>query len=308
MNLLITGVCGHIGSYLLENINKIKKINKIYLIDNLENEKASSLFKIKSKKKIYFFLRDLKNKKALTDIKNVDIVIHLASITNAAASFVKKKKLYENNLGCFNNVINFCIKSRAKLIHISSTSIYGKAKGIVHEDSGIKDINPQSPYAEVKFLEENILKKNSKKIKFTSFRFGTIVGPSKGMRFHTAVNNFCLRATINDYINIYKTAKNQYRPYLSIRDSFKVFKFCIEKNFFKNDIFNALSGNFTTYEILNKIKKIKKKIKIKYVNSPIMNQLSYHVDKNKLSKSGLILNSNLDIDIKKTIKLLNYLQ
>ena len=308
MNLLITGVCGHIGSYLLENINKIKKINKIYLVDNLENEKASSLFKIKSKKKIYFFLRDLKNKNALTDIKNIDIVIHLASITNAAASFFIKKKLYENNLGCFNNIINFCIKSRAKLIHISSTSIYGKSKGIVHEDSGIKDINPQSPYAEVKFLEENILKKNSKKIKFTSFRFGTIVGPSKGMRFHTAVNNFCLRATINDYINIYKTAKNQYRPYLSIRDSFKVFKFCIEKNFFKNDIFNALSGNFTTYEILSKIKKIKKKIKIKYVNSPIMNQLSYHVDKNKLSKSGLILNSNLDIDIKKTIKLLSYLQ
>ena len=26
MNLLITGACGHIGSYLAENIHKIKKI------------------------------------------------------------------------------------------------------------------------------------------------------------------------------------------------------------------------------------------------------------------------------------------
>ena len=28
MNLLITGCCGHIGSYLVNNIHKIKKIKK----------------------------------------------------------------------------------------------------------------------------------------------------------------------------------------------------------------------------------------------------------------------------------------
>jgi nucleoside-diphosphate-sugar epimerase len=308
MNLLITGACGHIGSYLIHNINKIKNIKKIYLIDNLLNEKTNSLFKIKSKKKFFFFLRDLKKKNSLNDINNINIVIHLASITNAAASFNIKKEIFENNLGCFKNVVNFCIKNRAKLIHISSASVYGKTSGIVTEDSGKKDINPQSPYAKIKFLEEQILKKKTKKIKFNTFRFGTIVGVSKGMRFHTAVNSFCLRATIGDYINIYKMAKNQYRPYLSIKDSFKVFKFCIEKNFFTNDIFNALSGNFTVNQIIKKIKKFKRKLKIKYVTSPIMNQLSYHVDNKKLSNSGLILNSNLNSDIRNTIKLLNYLQ
>ena len=95
---------------------------------------------------------------------------------------------------------------------------------------------------------------------------------------------------------------------MSIRDSFKVFKFCLEKDFFENDIFNALSGNFTVNQILNKIKKIKKKINVVYINSPIMNQLSYHVDDQKIKNKGLILKSNIDVDIKDTLLLFKYLK
>jgi hypothetical protein len=51
------------------------------------------------------------------------------------------------------------------------------------------------------------------------------------------------------------------------------------------------------------IKKYNKNIKIKYVNSPIMNQLSYHVDNTKLNNLGLKLNSNIQKDIKETLKL-----
>jgi len=308
MNLLVTGACGHIGSYLIHNIDKISKVSNVFLIDNFISEKVSSLFKIKTKKKLYFFLRDLRNSDALKDLKKIDIVIHLASMTNAAGSFNYKKEMIENNLKCFHNVFKFCIKNKSKLIHISSTSIYGKSSGVVKENVEKKYLKPQSPYAEIKLKEEEILKKNSKKIKFSTFRFGTIAGPSKGMRFHTAVNSFCLMASINDYIKVYKTATNQYRPYLSIRDSFKLFKFCIENNFFTNDAYNALSGNYTVSEILKIIKKYKKNIKIKTINSPIMNQLSYHVDKTKLKKSGLKLNSKLDLDIKNTIKLFGNLK
>ena len=36
-----------------------------------------------------------------------------------------------------------------------------------------------------------------------------------------------------------------------------------------------------------------------------MNQLSYHVDKRKLSNEGLFLDRKIEIDIKNTLKLLN---
>ena len=44
MNLLVTGCCGHIGSYLVNNINKIKKIKKTFIIDNLNSTQVNSLF------------------------------------------------------------------------------------------------------------------------------------------------------------------------------------------------------------------------------------------------------------------------
>ena len=152
-------------------------------------------------------------------------------------------------------------------------------------------------------MEEKLLKKERKKLKYISFRFGTIAGTSKGMRFHTAINKFCLNASLNEKIQIYKTAFNQYRPYLSLKDAFKLFKFCIEKNVFNNDVYNALSGNFTVKEILKIIKKYKKKIKVQFVKTKIMNQLSYHVDDKKLKKLGLILNYKIEKDIKETLNL-----
>ena len=124
------------------------------------------------------------------------------------------------------------------------------------------------------------------------------------MRFHTAVNKFCLDASLGNKITVYKTALNQFRPYLSLEDAFKVFKFTIEKNFFKNDIFNALSENCTVNDILEKIRKYKKDISIKFVSSPIMNQLSYHVDKKKLTNEGLYLKRKIELDIKDTLKVL----
>ena len=305
MKLMITGCCGHIGSYLTENLFKIKKIKKTILIDNLESNRFNSLFNLKKKSNFKFLIRDLKDNKSLDDVADVDLVIHLASMTNAEKSFDKKNKMYSNNIMCLKTVIKYCKRTKAKLIHISSTSVYGKQTKVVDETCEEKYLKPQSPYADIKLIEEKLLKKERKHIKYNSFRFGTISGVSKGIRFHTAVNKFCFNAAISEKISVYKTALNQYRPYLSLKDAFKVFKFCIEKDFFCNDIFNVLSGNFTVNQILSKIKKYKKNISIKLVRSPIMNQLSYHVSQNKLNKFGLILKYDIEKDIKDTIKLLS---
>ena len=59
MKIIITGACGHIGSFLVENLYKIKKVKKAILIDNMKTNKFNSLFKLKKNlflvfiKKIY---------------------------------------------------------------------------------------------------------------------------------------------------------------------------------------------------------------------------------------------------------------
>ena len=305
MKLMITGCCGHIGSYLADNIYKIKKIKKTVLVDNIKSNRFCSLFNLSKNNKLKFYLRDVDKKNSLDDFKNINYVIHCASMTNAEKSFGKEKEMYKNNIDCLKNVIQFCKKNNSKLIHLSSTSVYGKQTNIVDENCEERYLKPQSPYADIKLIEEKMLIKNSNKLNYNTFRFGTIAGVSKGIRFHTAVNKFCLNASINENIFVYKTALNQYRPYLSLNDAFKVFKFCIEKDFFKNEIFNALSGNYTVNQILKKIGKYKKDIKVKLVNSAIMNQLSYHVSSKKLESNGLFLKGNIENDIKKTLKLLS---
>ena len=93
MKILITGGLGHIGSYLLENINKIKYIKKIYIIDNLLTNRYCSLFNLtKSDKKIYFYQKDLASTNALNNFQKVDIVINLASITDAEGSIRIRNK------------------------------------------------------------------------------------------------------------------------------------------------------------------------------------------------------------------------
>ena len=301
MRLLITGACGHIGSYLVERVHKIKKINEVILIDNFNTQRYTSLFNLKKKIKFSFFKIDLSREK-LKKFKKIDYVIHCASHTNAQGSFSIKKEMFRNNIACMKNIIEFCKKEKSKLIHLSSTSVYGKQANIVSE-SDIHLLKPQSPYAEIKLIEEKMLKKSGNKINYITFRFGTIAGVSKGIRFHTAINKFCLNAAFNEKIFIYKTAYNQFRPYLSLRDAFKIFKFCIEKNLFDNQIYNALTGNFTVKQIVDMIKRYKKKVKLNFVKTAIMNQLSYHVDDKKIRNKGLKLNASIKTDIKETLNL-----
>ena len=78
MNLLITGCCGHIGSYVVENIHKIKKIKKTILVDNIKSNRFFSLINLKKKSNLKFYLRDSEKSNSLKDFKKIDYVIHCA--------------------------------------------------------------------------------------------------------------------------------------------------------------------------------------------------------------------------------------
>ena len=76
----------------------------------------------------------------------------------------------------------------------------------------------------------------------------------------------------------------------------------LKKIFFPNDVFNIFSENKTVKQILNHIKKENFKIKIRYVNSKILNHLSFMTSKKKIQRYGLKLNSKISNDISNTLK------
>ncbi len=309
MKVLITGFSGHIGSFILKKLIKEKKVKKIFLIDNFENNKINILFTNKNNQKCNFKFGDLSNKNTLKNFPKVDVVIHLASLTNAVSSINNYKKFFQNNYISFLNIFDYCKKKKAKLLHISSTSVYGSNSKIV--DEKCKELRPQSPYAKVKIAEEKYLKKYGHKIKFITLRFGTIAGVSEGIRFHTAINKFCFNTALNIRIPVWKTAINQYRPYLSLNDAYRAIKSIMIKNIFDRDIYNILSENFTVKQILDLIRNEGYRPKINFTNSKIMNQLSYKVSKTKFERIAVKLNGSIKKDIKQTLNLfknINYLK
>ena len=126
MKILLTGSCGHIGSYIFSNIHKVRGIKEIILVDNLSTGQNHIINNRNKKIKSNFYLINVNKIGSLNQFKKIDVIIHCASFTNAQNSFFQKDNMYKNNLDCMFNVMNYCIKNKTKLIHISSTSIYGK--------------------------------------------------------------------------------------------------------------------------------------------------------------------------------------
>ena len=166
----------------------------------------------------------------------------------------------------------------------------------MYEDEN--NLNPQSPYADIKISEEKYIQKLNKNnnLKSLILRFGTIVGCSYGMRFHTAVNKFCYQASIGQPLSIWKTSLNQKRPYLGLNDACRSIEFLIKRDDFNGEKYNVLSKNLSVKNIIEIIKSYKK-IKISFVNNKIMNQLTYVVSTQKIEK----LNFKFSDDLQKLI-------
>jgi nucleoside-diphosphate-sugar epimerase len=303
MNILITGALGHIGSYFFQKIKELPNVANVYILDANFNNNLNILFNYKINN-CYLFIENILKFNFYKNIKKIDYIIHLASHTNAENSLHNKNYYFLNNYNSFKKICEIAKKYNSKLIHVSSTSVYGKSDGIIDENCLKKFLKPQSPYAAIKLKEEEFLRKNN--IDYVTLRFGTISGVSFGMRFHTAVNKFCLNAMLGKEIPVWSTALNQLRPYLSLKDAFRVVKYVISQNLFDKGIYNVLTSNLTVRNICDYITKYSnKKIKIKFVNSEIMNQLSYEVSTEKIKKKDFLFTGSIEKDIKETINLLS---
>ena len=303
--IIITGGLGHIGSYLINKfLTNLKDIHLI-IIDNFHSQRYSSLFDLKVKNnKVSFFDLDLTKKSISSVTKKADLIIHLAAITDAENSVGKEKTYMNNNIRCTREVIKYSNKFKVPILFPSSTSVYGKTKRdeiLFEDDKSI--LFPQSPYAKIKLKEEKEIFRKLINSKFIIIRLGTIVGKSMGMRFHTAVNKFCYQASMNKEITVWKSAYDQVRPYATLNDFYRVSVFFLKnKKLINNQTYNLVTKNLTVRNIIDIIK-IKKNVKIKFVNSKIMNQLSYKVSNSKLLKIGYKSRNDLKKEIFNTLKI-----
>lgn len=301
--IVITGALGHIGSALLQRAPVLFPDADLIIIDDLSTQRYCSLFNLPQDLSYNFVESKIQNINLEPLIENAEAVIHLGATTDAAGTAHNPDLIFQNNLPATEHLIKACLKTGTPLIFPSSTSVYGVQDGLV--DESCQNLLPQSPYADCKIQEEEMIRGYNKKgLRSCIARLGTIFGISPGMRFHTAVNKFCWQAAMSKPITVWSTAMDQKRPYLGVDDSCRFFSFVINNKLFNNDLYNVVTQNYTVRNVIDTIKQYVPELKIEMVDSPIMNQLSYEVSAEKIRGEGFVNKDNIEKSISETIGLL----
>jgi len=303
--ILITGALGHIGSRFIQQLRP-DAFQEVRLLDNLATQRYCSLFDLPDGVRFRFIEDDVCKMDLAPVLDGVDAVIHLAALTNAAGSFEIQEQVEQVNLEGTRRVADACVRAGARLLFLSTTSVYGTQADTVDEDCAVEDLAPQSPYATSKLRAEQMLADMAKSSRLRYFigRFGTIYGTSKGMRFHTAINKFCWQACLGQPITVWRTAMDQYRPYLELTDAVRALHFVIDRDLFDNRVYNVLTENATVRQIVELIAREIPDVNVRYVDERIMNQLSYRVSADRFARMGFEANGSLKDSIGETLRLL----
>jgi len=309
MRIVIAGALGHIGSRAMRDLPGLVGDLELVLVDNLSTQRYASLFGLPPTTRYTFLEADILDLDLPPVLQGADAVINLAAITNAEASVQNREEVERVNFNVTSRLAHACLETGCPLIHLSSTSVYGTQEERVDESCSAADLKPQSPYAETKLREEALLQTlgRDRGLSFLTFRFGTICGVSPGMRFHTAVNRFCWQAVLGQPLTVWRTALHQRRPYLALDDAVRALAFVLGRRLFDRRIYNVLTANLTVHDIVESIRRRVPDLTLQYVDSAIMNQLSYEVGCERFRDQGFAGTGSIAASIDATSDLLSSL-
>jgi nucleoside-diphosphate-sugar epimerase len=284
----------------------VSRFDEFVLIDDLRSQRLNSLFDLPQSQKFSLVQDDVRTTNLEQVLESAEAVVHLAALTDAESSALRPQETLDNNLGSTVKLIKACVATDTRLVFPSTTSVYGAQDGVVSEVLVDSELNPQSPYAESKVLEERAIQELAEKgrLEATVFRFGTIFGTSPGMRFHTAVNKFCWQARFGTPLTVWRTAMNQLRPYLAIEDSVHAIDLALSDPGSFGGITNVVTDNFSVKDVVSAIQIFVPSLEVQLVDSPIMNQLSYNVSNKKSMECGITYAGNLEAGVEQTLGML----
>jgi len=218
-NIIITGGEGFIGSRLYELLSKDNNVK---------------IFDIKSGKDI----RDFELLKR--ELKNVEIVFHLAGSISVEESMKKPLVYIENNIIGSYNMIKASLESGVeKFVFASSAAVYGNyTENPKKEDM---QLIPSSPYAFSKVTTEKFMDRfNSDGLNTVSLRFFNVYGPKQDINspYAAVIPIFIKKALKNEDLIIYGDG-NQTRDFIYIDDIVNACILAAEKG---SGVFNIGSG------------------------------------------------------------------
>jgi UDP-glucose 4-epimerase len=312
MKLVITGALGYIGARLMRMpwhhaFDEILLIDKPDGLSPHNSERDRAQFDPRLDGRGRFVEGDIRTFDLAASLDRGDVVVHLAAMTGAEATLGDPRVVDAVNVDGALRVAEACADRGAKLVFLSSTSVYGGIDGAVDEATPLDACPPDNPYASSKLRAERLIRALAGEVPlaFVIARCGTIYGPSEGMRFHTAVSRFCWQATVGEPLTVWRTAMEQRRPYLDLEDAVRAIQFLIAQDRFDGRTFNVVTETATVREVIAHIAAHIEDVRVEVVDSAIMTPRSQVVSRVRIEREGFVFHGSLDDGIRRTVAVLN---
>ena len=290
-HILVTGGCGYKGTVLIPKLiargYRITVVDTLWFGNFLEPHKNLSVLQIDTRN-----INDI-------PIRNVDTIIHLASIANDPCGDLNPKLTWEVGALATMQLADKAVRAGVKqFIYASSGSVYG----IKNEDQVTEDLElkPISEYNKTKMVAERALLSYGDKMIVQIVRPATVCGYSSRMRLDVSVNMLTIQALANGIITVF--GGNQTRPNIHIDDITDVYLHLIDQGDSMQGIYNAGFENMSILDIANMVAKhVPTEIKVTESNDP----RSYRVNSDKLLATGFVPQKTVESAIMEICKMYN---
>ena len=275
LRILLTGNQGYIGSVLSDIL-----ISKYDVVGyDAGYFKDCSLLKTKElTKQICKDIRDI----STDDLKNIDVIIHLAALSNDPLGELNSNLTKEINFDATKKISDLAKKSKVKrFIYVSSQSMYGISDTNYELDENNSEKKPVTEYAKTKWDAEKYLNSlNDNDFTVVSFRPSTVFGVSPRLRCDIVFNNLLACAFTSKKIEI-KSDGTPWRPVIHIKDvaSALVAGIKAPKELISGKSYNIgiKNGNYQIKDMANVVKKLLPDCNIIYTKEHLNDPRSYKV-------------------------------
>ena len=234
--IIITGGAGFIGSNLAERL--LLEHYQIEIIDDFSTGKIENI-----PSGVRYIKKNI-NSIGICNLRQWDIVVHLAAIPRVAKSIEEPLKTNRANIDGTLNMLELSRRAGIKqFIYASSSSVYGMPVSLpMREDMPCK---PKSPYGLQKFAAEEYCRLYWEIHKFSTvaLRFFNVYGKRMDMDsdYSTVIGKFIVQKKKGKPFTIYGDG-TQTRDFTNVEDAVRAIMLCIGNQQVSGEVINIGAG------------------------------------------------------------------